>query len=86
MDENLLPRPESHEDRVKFETSHDFERTVTSHRASHARSDPIETSTPVVPAAITIEQFETILKMLYKQQQQNLLLLPQVLQSLNASS
>ena len=78
-------RPESHEDRVESENS-DSERTITSNGASHARSDPIETCTPIVPASIIVEQFETMVKMFYTTQQQNLLLQQQVLQSLNAGS
>ena len=81
-----MPRPESHGERLQSGNSHDYERTVTSREASHARSDPTETSTPVVPAAITFEQFETMLKMFYTQQQQNLLLQQQVLQTLNVGS
>ena len=65
MAENCAPRHESHEAREESENSHDSERTVTSHEASHARSDSIETSTSVVPATITVEQFETMLKMFY---------------------
>ena len=69
-----------------FENSHESKRTVTSSEASHAQSDPTETSTPVNPAAITVEQFETMLKMFYTQQQPNLLLEQQVLQPLNVGS
>ena len=65
MDENRMPRPERHEDRVESENSHDSEHTNTASEVSHARSDPTETSTPVVPAAIIVEQFETMLKMFY---------------------
>ena len=60
-----MPHPGSHEDRVESENPYDSERTVTSNRASHARSDPIETSTPVVPAAVIVEQFQTMLKKFY---------------------
>ena len=86
MDEYHMPWPESQGDRVESGNSHDSERTVTSREVSHARSEPTETSTPVVPAAITVEQFETMLKMFYTQQQQNLLLQKQVLQTLNDGS
>ncbi|CAO2819454.1 unnamed protein product [Amaranthus hypochondriacus] len=75
MAENRAPRHESNEV--------SSERTVTSDEASHARSDP---TPPVVPAAITAEQFDSMMKMFYTQQQQNLLLQQQVLQSLNAGS
>ncbi|XP_057525575.1 uncharacterized protein LOC130804996 isoform X2 [Amaranthus tricolor] len=86
MAENRAPRHESHETREESKNSHDSERTVTSHEASHAQSDHTETSIPVVPAAITVEQFETMLKMFHTQQQQNLLLQQQVLQSVNTGS
>ncbi|XP_057517957.1 uncharacterized protein LOC130798877 [Amaranthus tricolor] len=86
MAENRVPRHESYETKEESKSSHDSERTVTSHEASHARSDHTDTSTPVVPAAVTAEQFETMLKMFHAQQQQNLLLQQQVLQSLNAGS
>ena len=86
MDENRMPRLESHEDRVASKNSHDSERTITSNGASHAQFDPSETFAPVVPVATTIEQLETMLKMFYTQQQQNLLLQQQVLQSLKAGS
>ena len=86
MDEYRIPRPESHGDIVESGNSHDSERTVTSREASHARSDPTETSTPVIPVAIIVEQFETMLKKFYTQQQQNLLLQQQVLQTLNDGS
>ena len=79
MAENRVPRHESYETKEESKSSHDSERTVTSHEASHARSDHTDTSTPVVPAAVTAEQFETMLKMFHAQQQQNLLLQQQVL-------
>ena len=67
MAENCAPRHESHEAREESENSHDSERTVTSHEASHARSNSTETSSHVVLAAITVKQFETMLKMFYTQ-------------------
>ena len=65
MAENRAPRHESHEARKESKNSHDSERTVTSHEESHARSDLAETFAPVFPAAITVEQFETMLKMFH---------------------
>ena len=67
MAENRAPRHESYETKEESKSSHDSERMVTSHEASHARSDHTETSTPVVPAAVTAEQFETMLKMFHAQ-------------------
>ncbi|XP_057548096.1 uncharacterized protein LOC130826531 [Amaranthus tricolor] len=55
MAENRAPRHESYESKEESKSSHDSERTVTSLKAFRARSDHTETSTPVVPAAITVE-------------------------------